>query len=138
MIQPEVNSRHRLPAISADGIVTALAARGLAGPVLVVADAAAIAAHAPAWAAAFAGAGIAHRVVVAGVDVAAAAAGLGARVVVAAGSAEADAARAAAALGIPAVAVVTNVPDARQAAAAGRRGDVAGAPGRDGGSFPHE
>lgn len=83
------------------GLIT----RGLGGPVLVVADDDAIAAHAPAWAASFAAAGILHRVVVAGVDIVAAAAGLDARVIVAAGTAPARAAAkaAAVALGLPIV-----------------------------------
>lgn len=89
---------------SADGIVAALAERRLAGPVIVVADDAAIAGRAPAWAAAFAAAGMVHRVVVAGVDVAAAAAGLEARCVVVACPAAHSAARVAAdALGLPLV-----------------------------------
>jgi len=91
-------------AVPAAGIAAALEALGLDGPVLVVADDTAIAAWAPAWAAAFATAGITHRVVVAGVDVVPAAAGLGARVVVAAGAtAAAAAALAAAALDVPLV-----------------------------------
>lgn len=92
-------------AAPAGEIAAALAARDFAGPVLLVADDETIAACAPAWAAAFARAGVVHRVVVAGVDVVAAAAGLGPRVVVAAGAAEAcAAARAAAAtLGLPLV-----------------------------------
>lgn len=57
-------------------IAAAIAGRGHAGPVLVVADDATIAACGPAWAASFAAAGIVHRVVTHGVDVAAAAAGL--------------------------------------------------------------
>lgn len=86
------------------GLAAALETHGLQGPVLVVADHAAIAACAPEWAASFAAAGITHRVVLAGVDAAAAAAGLGARVVVAAGvPASRAAARAAAALSLPLV-----------------------------------
>lgn len=85
-------------------IDAALAERRLPGPVLVVADDPTIAAHAPAWSAAFAAAGVVHRVVVAGVDVAAAAAGLEARCVVVACPAALSAARAAAdALGLPLV-----------------------------------
>lgn len=89
------------------GLGGLLAAAGVVGPVLVVADDATIAARAPEWAAALVARDIVHRVVVAGVDVAAAAAGLGARVVVAAGSADARAAarEAAAALGVPVVEV---------------------------------
>lgn len=49
----------------ASDLVTRLCAAGVAGPVLVVADADAIAASAPAWAAAFAAAGLVHRVLVA-------------------------------------------------------------------------
>lgn len=111
---PAENCRHRTTADSTDGIAAALSARGLAGPVLVVADDDAIAARAPAWADAFAAAGITHRVVVTGVDATAAAAGLDARVVVAAGSAEANAAAEAVAraLGIPAIAFADAVPDA--------------------------
>ncbi len=89
---------------TAAGIAAVLEAQGLAGPVLVVADDAAIAAHAPDWAASFAAAGMVHRVVVVGVDVVAAAQDLGARVVVAAGAAAAaPAALAAAALAVPLV-----------------------------------
>lgn len=91
----------------AAGIAAALAVHGFGGPVLVVADDAAIAACAPAWAASFAAAGTTHRVVIAGVDVVAAAAGLGARVVVAVGAAAAGtAALAAAALAVPLVEAV--------------------------------
>jgi len=91
------------------GIAAALAARGLGGPVLVVADDDAIAEHAPAWAASFAAAGLVHRVVVAGVDIPAAAADFAARVIVAAGAADARAAAeaAAAGLGLPIVVAVT-------------------------------
>lgn len=87
------------------GLAAILVARGPAGPVLVVADDDAIAAHAPAWAASFAAAGILHRVVVTGVDITAAATGLDARVIVAVGAAPARAAAkaAAAALGLPIV-----------------------------------
>lgn len=90
--------------VAARDLAAALAARGLAGPVLIVADDAAIGAWAPDWAASFAAAGTTHRVVVAGVDAAAAAAGLDARVVVAAGAtASGPAADAAAALDVPLV-----------------------------------
>lgn len=92
-------------AVPAAGIAGELAARGLGGPVLVVADDATIAACAPAWAASFSAGGIVHRVVVAGVDAAAAAADLGPRVVVGAGSPAslAAAAAAAAAFDVPLV-----------------------------------
>lgn len=104
MTRPEETAPRLVVTAPAAGIAAALAARGFAGPVLVVADDAAIAACAPAWAASFAAAGTTHRVVLAGVDVAAAAAGLGARVVVAAGAAAAGpAALAAAALDVPLV-----------------------------------
>ena len=76
---------------------------GIESPVLVVADAAAIASAAPAWAAAFAAQGIIHRVVFHRVDVVAAAADFRPRTVVAAGSPESFAVgrAAAAALGVP-------------------------------------
>lgn len=104
MTPPERTAPRLIVSAPAAGIAVALGAHGLAGPVLVVADDAAIAAWAPAWAASFAAAGVTHRVVVAGVDAAAAAAGLGARVVMAAGAAATGpAARAAAALDLPLV-----------------------------------
>lgn len=89
----------------ASGIAAALAARGRGGPVLVIADDATIAACGPAWAGSFAAAGIVHRVVTHGVDVAAAAAGLDPRTVLGAGGAEALAVAAAVAttLGVPLV-----------------------------------
>lgn len=92
------------------GIAAALGCGRLLGPVLVVADDAAIAAHAPAWAAAFTAARTVHRVVVPGVDVVAAAAGLGPRMVMAVGSPETvlDARRAAGALGVPLVDVTVS------------------------------
>jgi len=100
------NAARHVIAARPEGIAAALVDCGLSGPVLVVADDDAVAAWAPAWAAAFAAAGMTHRVVVAGVDAASAAAGLGARVVMAAGAAATvPAARAAAALAVPLVEV---------------------------------
>lgn len=96
---------HRFVAAPDSDIGARLVALGLGGPVLVVADAAAIAAEAPAWASGFAAAGLPHRVILAGVDIATAAGDWDTRVVVAAGAVEAVAAAraAAAALGVPVV-----------------------------------
>lgn len=96
---------HRFVAARDSDIAARLVALGLSGPVLVVADAAAIAAEAPAWASGFAAAGLPHRVILSGVDIETAAGDWDTRVVVAAGAAEAVAAAraAAAALGVPVV-----------------------------------
>lgn len=102
---------HDVSATARD-IAAELAARGLGGPVLVVADDATIGGCAPAWAASFATAGFVHRVVVAGVDVAAAAADLGPRVVVAAGPAEVVEAAAVAAAALRAPLVTITAPPA--------------------------
>lgn len=91
---PAEPTEPQVVASPAAGIAAALAARGRAGPVLVIADDATIAACGPAWAGSFAAAGIVHRVVTHGVDVAAAAAGLSPRTVLGAGGAEALAAAA--------------------------------------------
>jgi hypothetical protein len=102
---PATSGERRIATVPAAGLADILAAAGFTGPVLLVADDAAIAAWAPAWAASLAGAGVVYRVVIHGVDVAAAAAGLNARVVVVAGAtAVPAAAAAAAALGLPLVA----------------------------------
>lgn len=102
---PAEPTEHQVVAGPAAKIAAALAACGRAGPVLVVADDATIAACGPAWAGSFAAAGILHRVVNHGVDVTAAAAGLSPRTVLGAGDAAARAAAAAVAtaLGVPLV-----------------------------------
>lgn len=101
MAGPSVESR--VGGVPAADIAAAMAALGIAGPALVVADAAAIAVCAPAWARSFAAAGIVHRVVASGVDAVAAAADLTPRVVFVAGCSvtRAAAAEAAAAFDAP-------------------------------------